>query len=339
MGEKINQRIVLASRPDGRPTAENFRLEEAAVPRAGEGEVLLKLRYLSLDPYMRGRMSAAKSYAAPVEIGSVMEGGTVGEVVESQSAGFAPGDFVLSHSGWQSYAVANASTLRKLDPEQAPLTTALGVLGMPGFTAYSGLLTIGQPKEGETVVVAAATGPVGSAVGQIAKLKGARAVGIAGGVDKCRALIDEFGFDVAVDHHSPNFAQELALACPDGIDVYFENVGGKVFAAVFPLLNPFARVPVCGLIAQYNQSGPFDGPDRLPVLMRDILSKSLTIRGFIQRDFADQRPAFYHDMAKWIADGQIRYREDIVEGLENAPKAFISMLEGGNFGKLVVKLS
>ncbi|NKC03663.1 NADP-dependent oxidoreductase [Brucella haematophila] len=339
MGEKINQRIVLASRPDGRPTAENFRLEEAAVPSAGEGEVLLKLRYLSLDPYMRGRMSAAKSYAAPVEIGSVMEGGTVGEVVESQSAGFAPGDFVLSHSGWQSYALANASTLRKLDPEQAPLTTALGVLGMPGFTAYSGLLTIGQPKEGETVVVAAATGPVGSAVGQIAKLKGARAVGIAGGADKCKALIDEFGFDVAVDHHSPNFAQELAIACPNGIDVYFENVGGKVFAAVFPLLNPFARVPVCGLIAQYNQSGPFDGPDRLPVLMRDILSKSLTIRGFIQRDFADQRPAFYHDMAKWIADGQIRYREDIVEGLENAPKAFISMLEGGNFGKLVVKLS
>jgi NADPH-dependent curcumin reductase CurA len=339
MGEEINQRIVLASRPDGRPTAENFRLEEAAVPSAGEGEVLLKLRYLSLDPYMRGRMSAAKSYAAPVEIGSVMEGGTVGEVVESHSAGFAPGDFVLSHSGWQSYAVANASTLRKLDPEQAPLTTALGVLGMPGFTAYSGLLTIGQPKEGETVVVAAATGPVGSAVGQIAKLKGARAVGIAGGADKCRALIDEFGFDVAVDHHSPNFAQELALACPNGIDVYFENVGGKVFAAVFPLLNPFARVPVCGLIAQYNQSGPFDGPDRLPALMRDILSKSLTIRGFIQRDFADQRPAFYHDMAKWIADGQIRYREDIVEGLENAPKAFISMLEGGNFGKLVVKLS
>ena len=339
MGEKINQRIVLASRPDGRPTAENFRLEEAAVPSAGEGEVLLKLRYLSLDPYMRGRMSAAKSYAAPVEIGSVMEGGTVGEVVESRSAGFAPGDFVLSHSGWQNYAVANASTLRKLDPEQAPLTTALGVLGMPGFTAYSGLLTIGQPKEGETVVVAAATGPVGSAVGQIAKLKGARAIGIAGGADKCKALIDEFGFDVAVDHRSPNFAQELALACPDGIDVYFENVGGKVFAAVFPLLNQFARVPVCGLIAQYNQSGPFNGPDRLPLVMRDILSKSLTIRGFIQRDFVDQRPAFYHDMAKWIADGQIRYREDIVEGLENAPKAFISMLDGGNFGKLVVKLT
>ncbi|MHC5233937.1 NADP-dependent oxidoreductase [Brucella sp. LJL56] len=339
MSEKINRRIVLASRPDGRPTAENFRLEEAAIPSPGDGEVLLRLRYLSLDPYMRGRMSAAKSYAAPVAIGDVMEGGTVGEVVESKSAGFAPGDIVLSHSGWQDYAIADVSTLRKLDPEEAPVTTALGVLGMPGFTAYSGLLTIGQPKSGETVVVAAATGPVGSAVGQIARMKGARAVGIAGGADKCKALIDEFGFDVAVDHRRENFAQELAQACPKGIDVYFENVGGKVFEAVFPLLNQFARMPVCGLIAQYNRSGPFDGPDRLPLVMRDILSKSLTIRGFIQRDFADQRPAFYHDMAKWIADGQVRYREDIVEGLENAPKAFISLLEGGNFGKLIVKLA
>lgn len=339
MSEKINRRIVLASRPEGRPTAENFRLEKAAIPSPGDGEVLLRLRYLSLDPYMRGRMSAAKSYAAPVAIGDVMEGGTVGEVVESGSAGFAKGDFVLSHSGWQDYAVADASTLRKLDPKEAPVTTALGVLGMPGFTAYSGLLTIGQPKPGETVVVAAATGPVGSAVGQIARMKGARAVGIAGGADKCKALIDEFGFDAAIDHRSQNFAQELAAACPKGIDVYFENVGGKVFDAVFPLLNQFARVPVCGLIAQYNQSGPFEGPDRLPLVMRDVLSKSLTIRGFIQRDFADQRPTFYHDMAKWIADGQVRYREDIVEGLENAPEAFISLLEGGNFGKLIVKLA
>ena len=339
MSEKINRRIVLASRPEGRPTAENFRLEKAAIPSPGDGEVLLRLRYLSLDPYMRGRMSAAKSYAAPVAIGDVMEGGTVGEVVESGSAGFAPGDFVLSHSGWQDYAVADASTLRKLDPKEAPVTTALGVLGMPGFTAYSGLLTIGQPKPGETVVVAAATGPVGSAVGQIARMKGARAVGIAGGADKCKALIDEFGFDAAIDHRSQNFAQELAAACPKGIDVYFENVGGKVFDAVFPLLNQFARVPVCGLIAQYNQSGPFEGADRLPLVMRDVLSKSLTIRGFIQRDFADQRPTFYHDMAKWIADGQVRYREDIVEGLENAPEAFISLLEGGNFGKLIVKLA
>jgi len=339
MSGKTNHCIVLASRPEGRPTAQDFRLETTAVPELSEGQVLLKIRYLSLDPYMRGRMSAAKSYAAPVEIGDVMEGGTVGEVIDSKSAGFLPGDFVLSYSGWQSYAVADAASLRKLDPKQVSVTTALGVMGMPGFTAYSGLLTIGQPKEGETVVVAAATGPVGSAVGQIAKLKGARAVGIAGGPDKCKALIDEFGFDEALDHRSENFAQELALACPKGIDVYFENVGGKVFDAVLPLLNPFARVPVCGLIAQYNQKGAFDGPDRMPLLMRDILTKSLTIRGFIQRDFADQQQAFHHDMAKWIADGQVRYREDIVDGLKNAPKAFISMLEGGNFGKLIVKVA
>lgn len=339
MSERTNHRIVLASRPEGRPTAEDFRLETAAIPEFGEGQVLLKIRYLSLDPYMRGRMSAAKSYAAPVEIGDVMEGGTVAEVVESRSANFLPGDLVLSYSGWQSYAVADVSSLRKLDPRQVSVTTALGVLGMPGFTAYSGLLTIGQPKEGETVVVAAATGPVGSAVGQIAKLKGARAVGIAGGPDKCKALIDEFGFDEALDHRSENFAQELALACPKGIDVYFENVGGKVFDAVLPLLNPFARVPVCGLIAQYNQKGAFDGPDRMPLLMRDILTKSLTIRGFIQREFADQQQAFHHDMTKWISDGQVRYREDIVEGLTNAPEAFISMLEGGNFGKLIVKVA
>ncbi len=335
---EINQRIVLASRPDGRPAVENFRLEEVAIPEPGDGEVLLKLHYLSLDPYMRGRMSASASYAAPVEINSVMEGGTVGEIVKSNSADFVPGDVVLSHSGWQSYAVAKASALRRLDPKQAPLTTALGVLGMTGFTAYAGLLTIGQPKEGETVVVAAATGAVGSVVGQIAKIKGARTVGIAGGPIKCKALIEDFGFDVAVDHRSANFAHELALACTNGIDVYFENVGGKVFEAVFPLLNPFARMPVCGLIAQYNQSGALDGLDRLPTFMRDLLTKSLTVRGFIQRDFADQRPLFYREMARWVADGKVRYREDIVAGLQKAPEAFIALLEGGNFGKLIVKI-
>lgn len=339
MSAATNRRIVLASRPDGRPTEANFRLENVPMPVAGEGQLLLKTHYLSLDPYMRGRMSAAKSYAAPVAVGDVMEGGTVAEVIESHSAGFGPGDFVLSHSGWQSHSIADANAVQKLDPQAAPISTALGVLGMPGFTAYSGLLTIGQPKNGETVVVAAASGPVGSAVGQIARLKGARAVGIAGGARKCRALIEEFHFDAAIDHHSPNFAEELAAACPNGIDVYFENVGGKVFDAVFPLLNQFARVPVCGLIAQYNQSGPFAGPDRLPLVMRDILSKSLTVRGFIQRDFADQKPLFLREMARWIADGFVNYREDIVEGLDKAPEAFISMLEGGNFGKLIVKLA
>ena len=334
-----NLQVVLASRPVGRPSLENFRFERGSVPAPGEGQVLLKIRYLSLDPYMRGRMSAAKSYAAAVEIGQVMEGGTVAEVLESRHPDYRPGDIVLSHSGWQSHAVADAKAVRKLDPSQAPVTTALGVLGMPGFTAYAGLLTIGRPKAGETVVVAAASGPVGATVGQIARIMGARAIGIAGGPEKCALVRDEFGFDAAIDHRSPTFAEDLRAACPDGIDVYFENVGGAVWDAVFPLLNTFARIPVCGLIAQYNATGPFEGPDRLPVLMRDVLTKSLTIRGFIQRDFTDQRPAFYRDMAQWIAEGRVKYKEDIVQGLENAPEAFFGLLEGKNFGKLIVQVA
>lgn len=339
MTQSDNLRILLASRPEGRPRPENFRLEHAAMPAPAEGEVLLAIRYLSLDPYMRGRMSAAKSYAASTEIGQVMEGGTVGEVLESRHPDFKAGDFALSFSGWQSHAVAKGVQLRKLDPAAAPLSTALGVLGMPGFTAYSGLLTIGQPKPGETVVVAAASGPVGSAVGQIARIKGARAVGIAGGPEKCAYVKETFGFDAVVDHRDPDFASKLATVCPDGIDVYFENVGGHVWDAVFPLLNTFARIPVCGLIAQYNATGDFPGPDRLPVLMRQVLSKSLLIRGFIQREFAEaQGPAFRQEMARWITDGAVKYKEDIVEGLANAPEAFIGLLEGKNFGKLVVKL-
>jgi NADPH-dependent curcumin reductase len=284
-------------------------------------------------------MSAAKSYAASVQIGQVMEGGTVAEVLESRHPDYATGDMVLSYSGWQAHALSDGTDLRRLDPQQAPVTTALGVLGMPGFTAYAGLLTLGQPKPGETVVVAAASGPVGATVGQIARIKGARAVGIAGGPDKCALVRDAFGFDVALDHRSPTFAEELQAACPDGIDVYFENVGGKVWDAVFPLLNTFARIPVCGLVAQYNSTGPFDGPDRLPILMRDVLTKSLTIRGFIQREFHAQRPAFYREMAQWIAEGRVKYQEDIVDGLESAPEAFIGMLEGRNFGKLIVQVS
>jgi NADPH-dependent curcumin reductase len=334
-----NRRVLLASRPAGWVCEENFRIEEGPIPQAGDGEVLVKNLWLSLDPYMRGRMSAAKSYAASVEIGPVMEGGTVAEVLESRHPDYAAGDMVLSYSGWQAHALSDGSDLRKLDPLQAPVTTALGVLGMPGFTAYAGLLTLGQPKPGETVVVAAASGPVGATVGQIARIKGARAVGIAGGPDKCALVRDAFGFDVALDHRSPTFAEELQAACPDGIDVYFENVGGKVWDAVFPLLNTFARIPVCGLVAQYNSTGPFDGPDRLPILMRDVLTKSLTIRGFIQREFHAQRPAFYREMAQWIAEGRVKYQEDIVDGLESAPKAFIGMLEGRNFGKLIVQVS
>jgi hypothetical protein len=335
----VNKRILLARRPEGLPQPEDFHLEEVALPIPAEGEVLLRILYLSLDPYMRGRMNAGKSYAAPVEIGQVMEGGTVGEVIDSRASGFAIGDIVLSHSGWQSHATAPATALRKLDPAAAPVSTALGVLGMPGFTAYAGLLTIGRPKPGETVVVAAASGAVGSAVGQIAKIKGARAVGIAGGAEKCAFVRDELGFDAAVDHHAPDFAAALEAACPKGIDVYFENVGGAVWDGVFPLLNDFARIPVCGLIAQYNAKPPFPGPDRLPPVMRDVLSKSLTIRGFIQREFAGQRPAFHAEMGQWIRDGRLRYREDVVDGIERAPEAFIGLLQGRNFGKLVVRVA
>jgi len=334
-----NLQVVLASRPVGRPSPDNFELVRSPIPSPNEGQVLLRIRYLSLDPYMRGRMSAAKSYAAAVELGQVMEGGTVAEVLESRHPNYRAGDIVLSHSGWQSYALSGGAGLRKLDPRQAPVTTALGVLGMPGFTAYAGLLTIGQPKPGETVVVAAASGPVGATVGQIARIKGARAVGIAGGPEKCALVREKFGFDAAIDHRSPHFAEDLRAACPGGIDIYFENVGGAVWDAVFPLLNPCARIPVCGLVAQYNSTDPFEGPDRLPVLMRDVLTKSLTIRGFIQREFSEQRPAFYRDMSQWLAEGRVKHEEDIVQGLEKAPEALIGLLEGRNFGKLIVQVA
>ncbi len=339
MNASSHQRILLAARPEGRPKPSDFRLEQGAVPEPGDGEVLLKILYLSLDPYMRGRMNAGRSYAKPVEIGGLLEGGTVARVIASRHEGYAVGDIVLSHSGWQSHELSNGAGLRKLDPAAAPVTTALGVLGMPGFTAYSGLLTIGRPQPGETVAVAAASGPVGSAVGQIAKLKGARAVGIAGGPEKCAFARKELGFDAVVDHRAPDFAEQLKTACPKGIDVYFENVGGAVWDAVFPLLNDFARIPVCGLIAQYNSTGSFPGPDRLPVVMRDVLSKSLTIRGFIQREFADQRKSFYREMGEWVRSGAVRYREDIVDGLEAAPEALTGLLEGKNFGKLIVRVA
>jgi NADPH-dependent curcumin reductase CurA len=332
-----NKRVVLASRPQGEPTASNFRIEEVEVPEIAEGEVLLRTLYLSLDPYMRGRMSDAKSYAEPVKIGEVMEGATVAQVVSSKNPSFKQGDVVLSYSGWQQYAAASTG-LRKLDPSIAPVSTALGVLGMPGLTAYAGLLTIGQPKAGETVCVAAATGPVGSMVGQIAKIMGCRTVGIAGGANKCRSLIDEFGFDAAIDHRSPDFASALSAACPKGIDVYFENVGGAVWDAVMPLLNDFARIPVCGLIAHYN-SLEGTGRDRTPELMMKILRQRLTLRGFIVSDFAEQAPKFYRDVIDWLKQDRIKYREDIIEGLDAAPEAFMGLLQGKNFGKLIVQVA
>lgn len=338
MSQPQNTRIVLASRPLGPVKPDNFRIETQQAPAPGDGEILLKILFLSLDPYMRGRMDDAESYAAPVAVNAVMEGGTVAEVVESRHSDFHPGDIVLSHSGWQSYAISNGVGLRKLDPNAAPLSTAVGILGMPGFTAYAGLLTIGQPKPGETVVVAAASGPVGATVGQIARIKGARAIGIAGGAEKCAYIRDELGFDVAIDHRAHDFSAQLKQACPKGIDVYFENVGGPVWDAVFPLLNTFARIPVCGLVAQYDELD-LSGKDRLPVLMRDILKKSLTVRGFIQREFVDQRPLFLETMSGWLRSGEVKYREDIVDGLANAPEAFMGLLKGHNFGKLVIRVA
>jgi NADPH-dependent curcumin reductase CurA len=332
------RRIVLASRPVGEPKPADFRLEEAPVPQPGPGEVLLRTKFLSLDPYMRGRMSDAPSYAKPVGVGEVMEGGTVSEVAASNNDKFAQGDIVLSHTGWQSHALSNGAGLRKLDPALAPVSTALGVLGMPGMTAYTGLLAIGQPKAGETVVVSAASGAVGSVVGQIAKIKGARAVGIAGGPDKCKYVMDELGFDACVDHRAADFPAQLKAACPKGADVYFENVGVPVFDAVLPLFNPFARIPVCGLIAQYNATELPPGPNRLPVLMRNVLTKRLLIRGFIVTDFAAMHGDFLRDVSAWIKEGKIKYREDVAEGLENAPEAFMGLLKGKNFGKQLVRV-
>ncbi len=334
MAASVNRQILLRSRPEGAPSTENFELVERPVPELGTGEVLIRVLYLSLDPYMRGRMSAAKSYAKPAEIGQPMVGGTVGEITASRHKDFAPGDIVLGFGGWQDYALSNGAGLRKLDPKLAPISTALGVLGMPGMTAYVGLTEIGRPQAGETVVVAAASGAVGSVVGQIARIMGARAVGIAGGASKCRFVIEDLGFDACIDHRAEDFAATLAAACPNGIDVYFENVGGAVQAAVWPLLNDFARVPVCGLIAQYNALAPMPGPD-----MFSVLRKRLTLRGFIVSDFAAKQGEFLREASEWVRSGRLKYREDIVEGLENAPEAFLRLFRGGNFGKLLVRVA
>ncbi|MGF6768378.1 NADPH-dependent curcumin reductase CurA [Paraburkholderia sp. GAS199] len=331
--------VVLASRPTGRPTVDNFRIEQAALPATPPNGVLLRVLYLSLDPYMRGRMDARKSYAPAVEIDQKMTGEAVAEVVESRHPDYRVGELVLAPTGWCDYAVIDATGLRKVDPALSSPSARLGVLGMPGFTAYSGLMLIGQPKAGDTVVVAAASGPVGSLVGQLAQMAGARAIGIAGGADKCRYVKDELGFDAAIDHRAPDMADQLAAACPGGIDVYFENVGGKIWQAVLPLLNRFARVPVCGLIAQYSGADE-NVDDRLSVTMRQILTKSLLVRGFINYEFADEHyPEFLRVISDGIRAGRILHKEDVVEGLEKAPEAFLGMLEGKNFGKVVVRVA
>jgi NADPH-dependent curcumin reductase len=336
----INRRILLAARPLGEPTAQDFRLDEAAVPAPAEGQVLLRTLYLSLDPYMRNLMDAAGTdYAPAVPLGAPMVGGTVNRVVASHHPTFRPGDLVLGNAGWQDYALSDGADLTPLGGMAQP-SLALGGLGMPAFTAYVGLLDIGQPKAGETVVVAAATGAVGSVVGQIARLRGARVVGIAGGADKCRYAVEELGFDACLDRREPALGERLAAACPDGIDVYFENVGGHVLAAVVPRLNLHARVPVCGVIAHYNDAAPPAGPDRLPGVMSTLLQRRIRMQGFVILDhYASRFDAFRRDMEGWLDAGLVRVREDLVDGLEHAPAAFTGLLQGRNFGKLVVRVA
>lgn len=335
-----NRRWVLASRPQGAPVPNNFRLEEQSLSAPAAGQVLLRTVWLSLDPYMRSRMSDAPSYSPPVEIGAVMVGGTVSRVEQSNHPDFKPGEWVLGYSGWQTYDLSDGSGLVKLGDNPSHPSWALGILGMPGFTAYMGLLDIGQPKAAETLVVAAATGPVGATVGQIGKIKGCRVIGVAGGAEKCRHAVEVLGFDQCLDHYADDFAKQLANACPNGIDVYYENVGGKVFDAVLPLLNTSARVPVCGLVSGYNATGLPDGPDRLPLLMATILKKRIRMQGFIiGQDYGHRIQEFQNEMGRWIQEGKIHYREQVVDGLENAPEALIGLLDGKNFGKVVIRVA
>ncbi len=336
---EINRQILLASRPVGAPTADNFRLVTTEKPQPKEGELLLRSEYLSLDPYMRGRMNDRESYADPVPLDSVMVGATVCQVESSRHPDFQPGEWVLAYTGWQDYGISTGEGLIKLSSNPQNPSYALGIMGMPGFTAYMGLLDIGQPKEGDTLVVAAATGPVGATVGQIGKLKGCRVVGVAGGAEKCRHAKEVLGFDECIDHKADDFAAQLAKACPKGIDIYFENVGGKVFDSVLPLLNTGARVPVCGLISQYNATSLPAGPDRLSLLMGTILTKRIKMQGFIIfDDYGHRYNEFYTEMLGWLQSGQIKYKEQIITGLEKAPEALIGMLQGQNFGKLVIQV-
>ncbi|MEM1159634.1 MAG: NADP-dependent oxidoreductase [Pseudomonadota bacterium] len=340
-------RVVLAARPQGTPKLSDFRVEQAPMPEMPAGGILVRILWQSLDPYMRGRMDVSKSYAASVDIGGTMEAGCVAEVMASDHPKFAAGDIVESRFGWCTHAASDGQGVRKVDPTLAPIQTAVGVLGMPGITAYVGFLDHGRPKAGETLVVGAATGAVGSTVGQLAKIKGLRAVGVAGGPEKCAYAVEELGFDACLDHYAYEDGQALGAAlakeCPDGIDVYFENVAGKTLDAVMPLMNVGGRIPVCGMISQYNLPGMGmgggTGDDRLPKLWRTILVQRLSVRGFIIFDHYDRFPAFVEEVSGYIRDGRLKYREYITEGIENGPKAFIEMLSGQNFGKTLIKVA
>ena len=331
--ENSNRQVLLKRRPTGAPRADDFEFADAPIPDPAEGEVLVRGIYLSLDPYMRGRMSAARSYARPVDVGAVMEGRVVGRIVRSRDPDFREGEYVLGGYGWQHYSAVPANGLTKLDPNEAPLSTALGVLGMPGLTAYVGLSEIGRPQRGETVVVSAASGAVGAVAGHLAKRAGARVVGIAGGAHKCRYVESELGFDACIDHRSSDLGAALDRACPRGIDVYWENVGGAVQQAVFPRLNDFGRMVMCGMVSEYNDAEPRPGPNLMAAVR-----KRLKIQGFIVSDQWRRFGEYRAMAAPLLRSGELKYREDIVDGLDRAPEAFIGLLEGRNFGKLVVKL-
>ena len=331
MGE-TNLQVLFARRPTGAPQESDFRLVETAVPEIGDGQFLVRSHYLSLDPYMRGRMNDAKSYAKPAQLGEVMVGGAVGEVAASRHPKFKPGDKVVGAFGWQLYAASDGAGVRVVDP-RIPLPAYLGVLGMPGVTAHIGLLDFGEPKAGETVVVSAASGAVGAVVGQIAKIRGCRAVGIAGGPDKCRYVVEELGLDACVDYKAGRLWEDLSQATPKGIDVYFDNVGGEILDTVLRGLNPFARIPLCGLISQYNATEPYAMKNAGALLVNRV-----KLQGFIVSDHLPRWPAALADLAQWLSEGKIKYRETVAEGLRSAPSAFIGMLAGKNFGKQLVKL-
>lgn len=344
---EANRRVVLAARPRGEPVPSDFRMEEVRVPDPEAGELLLQTLYLSLDPYMRGLMdpeSDDPSYAAPLPIGSVMPGATVSRVIRSRNPDFEEGDLVLSNSGWQELQVSTGRELQMLERDMENPSYALGVLGMPGFTAYHGLFNIGEPESGETLVLAAATGAVGSVVGQLGKMMGCRVVGLAGSQEKIDYAENQLGYDVCINRRDADMAEQIETACPDGIDVYFELVGGPIFDAVLPLLNDRARIPLCGLIAIYNEDELPPGPDRMPLLQMSILASQIKIEGFLIGDHyvvegMDRRPRWRRELSGWIEEGHIYYREDVTDGLENAPETFIGMFHGENFGKTLVRVS
>ncbi|MGE0733374.1 MAG: NADP-dependent oxidoreductase [Alphaproteobacteria bacterium] len=336
MAGKINRQWILAARPPAEPQVSNFKLVEQPIPKPGDGEILIRAVYLSLDPYMRGRMREGKSYVPPVALGAVMEGGVVGQVMESRNPGFKPGDYVESRIGWQEYAVSDGKGVRVIDPGLAPISTALGVLGMPGMTAYFGTFDVAQPKAGETFVVTAASGAVGALVMQIGKIVGCRMVGIAGGKAKCDYVKTELGADAVIDYRgTKDLRADLKAACPDGVDVFFDNVGGSIFDAVISRINLRARIAICGMIAEYNLEKPELAPRPTP----HLLINRARIEGFIVFDFAKRYPEGMRQMAEWIKQGKLKYKEDIIDGFEHAPRALLRLFKGENFGKQLVRVA